>query len=107
MFLMFSSLSRPVKAVILTSLGAGVAQSVQRRATVWTDRGNVHASFGAHISSGYVELFLGSRAVGGVKLTIHIHRVPTFENTWSYTPTPPCFFVVGCLMKHTDNSDFA
>jgi hypothetical protein len=98
------SLSTPVQSVLLTSL---VAQSVQRRATVWTGfnswQGQRPHELWAHISSGYVGLFLGSRVIRGVKLTIHIHRVPTFKNTWSCNPTPPCFFMVRCLIKHRGN----
>jgi hypothetical protein len=33
--------------------------------------------------------FPGGEAIGGVKLTIHLHLMSRSKNEWSYTSTPP------------------
>jgi hypothetical protein len=39
------------------------------------------------------------RGGGGVKLTTHLHLVPSFKNACSYTSTPSHVFLELCLIK--------
>jgi len=41
-----------------------------------------------------------------VKLTTHLHLVPTSKNEWSYTSIPQYAFMAWCLVKHRDNFTF-
>jgi hypothetical protein len=53
--------------------------------------------------------FPGGKAAGGVKLTTHLHLVPSSKNEWRYTYTPPIRLhgVVLSQKKHRDKFTFA
>jgi hypothetical protein len=71
-------------------------------------RHHVQTGSGAHPAShpmGVGGSFTGGKRPG-VKLTSHLHLVPSSKNAWSYTSTSQYVFMRWCLVKHRDNFTF-
>jgi hypothetical protein len=51
------------------------------------------------LSNGYQGLFPWGKSGLSVKLTTHLHLVPSSKNTWSYISIPQYAFMAWCLVK--------